>query len=102
VTHDDGFYEGEHLELVAFAYGQSRSGKTIYYSPVILRDDLEAPRPELRMVQSWLFWLNRPHSAHRARVHPLHNVRWDLMGPDTHRLMLAAVARVQSKQETKA
>lgn len=63
-------------EYGAFAYGCSRSGKTIYYSVVILRDDLDAPRAELRMMQSLLFHpcdeyplgvANRPSSGHRKR-----------------------------------
>lgn len=101
--------EAPEREFAAFAYGESRSGETVYYSVVMTRDDLDSTIPELRVVQSFLFLpteeqplgeLNRPHSVHRDRVHPLDsvNVRWDLY-PDGLRERLPAVLAAAAEQD---
>lgn len=72
---------------MAYAYGQSRSGKTTYYTPVLVvgpgSDD------EHTLVMHYLFWpsegrvaeLNPPSEVWNSRLSDLDNVRWDLIGP---------------------
>lgn len=80
LEHD---HEGQ---LLAFAYGQSRSGKTVYHSPVHAMRPSRVP--DLILVQSYLFWptegepegeLNRPYTVHAKRLHHPDLVPWDKM-----------------------
>ena len=80
----------EHHEgnLLAFASHTSRSGKTVYYAPVIYVGEANDLGREMALVQSFLFWptkenpegeMNPPARVYKTRLGDPDLVPWDII-----------------------